>query len=126
MNLKNLTQAALILLVLAVAPGATLGQRTITGTVYDARTGEPLIGATVVDKDNPSVGTITDFDGTFSLNVGANTTALIISYTGYNAADVSIVGVNKLTVRLNSGVVLEEVVIIGYGTVRRTDVTGSL
>ncbi len=126
MNLKNLTQAALILLVLAVAPGAVLGQRTITGTVYDARTGEPLIGATVVDKDNPSVGTITDFDGTFSLNVGANTTALIISYTGYNAADVSIVGVNNLTVRLNSGVVLEEVVIIGYGTVRRTDVTGSL
>ncbi len=126
MNLKNLTQAALILLVLAVAPGAVLGQRTITGTVYDARTSEPLIGATVVDKDNPSVGTITDFDGTFSLNVGANTTALIISYTGYNAADVSIVGVNNLTVRLNSGVVLEEVVIIGYGTVRRTDVTGSL
>ncbi len=126
MNLKNLTQAALILLVLAVAPGAALGQRTITGTVYDARTSEPLIGATVVDKDNPSVGTITDFDGTFSLNIGANTTALIISYTGYNAADVSIVGVNNLTVRLNSGVVLEEVVIIGYGTVRRTDVTGSL
>ncbi len=126
MNLKNLVQVALALFMLVLAPSALSGQRTITGTVYDAQTSEPLIGATVVDKATPSVGTITDFDGTFSLTVSATTTVLTISYTGYNSLDVDITGQNNIIVQLSSGVALEEVVVIGYGTVRRTDVTGSL
>ena len=100
-------------------------QRTITGTVTD-NTGEPLIGATVVDRDDFSRGTITDFDGAFELRVPETTVALRFSYTGFNTVELDITNTDQLNVVLEAGRVLEEVVVIGYGTVRREDVTGSL
>ncbi len=107
-------------------PGLLLAQKTITGTVKDKSTGDPLIGATVVDRDNFSRGTITDFDGTFEMSVPETTVSLRISYTGYATLDVTIGSQTKFDISLEAGQVLQEVVVIGYGTVKREDVTGSL
>lgn len=100
-------------------------QRTITGTVTDAESNEALIGANVLIKDS-SVGTITDFDGTYSLTVPAGTTTLVVSYTGYDDQDVLIGSSNVVDVALTAGQLLDEVTVIGYGTMRRRDVTGSV
>jgi TonB-dependent starch-binding outer membrane protein SusC len=125
-NTLHLVRMPFALVFLAIMPVLLYSQRTITGTVTDKNTGEALIGATVVDKDNFSLGTITDFDGSFSLRIAETTTALRFSYTGYNTVDVPVSGVDNLRVELEAGKVLTEVVVIGYGTVRREDVTGSL
>lgn len=112
---------------LALLPSTLLAQRTISGTVTDQVNGEPLIGATIVDRDDFSLGTITDFDGTFELKVPESTVALRFSYTGYGTIDVPLADAGDyLEVQLKAGSVLDEVVVIGYGTVKREDVTGSL
>ncbi len=128
MNVNNLCSWLIswAVVTLLLVPSGLWAQRTITGLVKDKASGEPLIGASVVDRDNTSRGTITEFDGTFELKVPETTVALRISYTGYTSVDVSIVGTDKVEVALEAGKVLTEVVVIGYGTVRREDVTGSL
>ncbi len=125
-NFLHSAGKCLVFALLALLPSMLYAQRTITGTVKDKATGEPLIGATVVDKDNFSRGTVTDFDGSFELRVDATTVALRISYTGYATVDIPVTGLDKVDVALEAGKVLTEVVVIGYGTVRREDVTGSL
>lgn len=125
-NTLHWVKMPLALVFLVILPGFVFSQRTITGTVTDKATGEPLIGATVVDRDNFSLGTITDFDGSFSLRIAETTAALRFSYTGYNTVDVNVAGIDNIDIQLEAGRVLTEVVVIGYGTVRREDVTGSL
>ncbi|MCB0563999.1 MAG: TonB-dependent receptor [Phaeodactylibacter sp.] len=100
-------------------------QRTITGTVTDAETNETLIGANIVVTGTSS-GTVTDFDGNFSLEVPEDAASLTISYTGYTPQQVSIEGVNSLNVALSSGTVLDEVVVVGYTTQRKADLTGAV
>lgn len=100
-------------------------QRTVSGTVTDEETNDPLIGANVV-VGSTATGTVTDFDGRFSLEVPEDASVLVISYTGYQPKEVSIKGVNVITVSLSSGAILDEVVVIGYGTQKRADVTGSI
>ncbi len=100
-------------------------QRTVTGRVTDAETGEPLIGATVVEKETPANGTIVDVNGNFRLNVSDKATALLVTYSSYDNAEVSIVGVDVVEVPMNAST-LSEVVVIGYGTVKKEDVTGSV
>jgi TonB-dependent starch-binding outer membrane protein SusC len=99
-------------------------QRVVTGTVLDQNTGEALIGATVVEKDVRTNGTATDVDGRFSLKVAEGAQTLIVSYTGYQTAEFPIVGTNVVTINLSEGKELAEVVVIGYGTVKREDATG--
>lgn len=99
-------------------------QRTVTGTITDRETGEPLIGVTVIEKENRAHGVASDFDGKFRLIVGDNSTALIFNYTGYESTEQSIVGVNDILVTLSAGKELSEVLVIGYGTVKREDATG--
>jgi TonB-dependent starch-binding outer membrane protein SusC len=91
------------------------GQRNITGKVTDLA-GEPLIGANVIAKEDPTVGTVTDFDGNFSLTVGSNITALVISYTGYTSQDVVLTSLTNYTIMLAAGQVLDELVVVGYGS----------
>lgn len=102
-----------------------IAQRTVTGTVTDAETGEPLIGANILVTGTSS-GTITDFDGAYSISVpdGANT--LEISYTGYSAKTVEIGNQTTLDISLSAGELLEEIVVVGYGSVRKTDATGAV
>lgn len=122
----NLVKISLVLLCMNLFSLVAFSQRTITGTVYDDETGETLIGATIVDKANASLGATTDFDGNFSLRIGENTRILTVSYVGYNNYDIVLTSSNEYIIRLRQGRVLDEVVVIGYGTVKREDVTGSI
>ena len=101
------------------------GQRTITGKVTDQDTGEGIIGANVVVQ-NTTVGTVTDFDGSYSLTVPESATMLVFSYTGYNTVEVPLTSESVVNIVLGEGRLLDEFVLIGYGTVRRVDATGSV
>ncbi|MFZ1678195.1 MAG: SusC/RagA family TonB-linked outer membrane protein, partial [Saprospiraceae bacterium] len=101
------------------------GQRTIHGKVTDPSNGEGLIGANVVVKGG-TVGTVTDFDGSYSLVVPAGFDVISYSYTGYTTVEVKLTNSDEVNVALGQGKLLEEVVLIGYGTVKRQDATGSL
>ncbi len=111
---------------LGIVPLSSLNaQKIITGIIVDAGNGDPLIGATVVAK-NESIGTTTDFDGVFSITVPNNVTVLEIRYTGYQTIDQEITGNDLGTIKLAFGEVLDEIMVIGYGTIKREDATGSI
>ena len=96
----------------------------VHGYVDDA-TGEPLIGATVMEKGT-SNGTATDFDGNFTLNVAPNAT-LVISYIGYDTQEIPLNGRTDIRVTLqDNATMLAETVVIGYGSVKKSDATGSV
>lgn len=125
-------RALVTLLLLSALPGVSSvfaqqgGERTITGQVTD-ETKEALIGASVVAKGTV-IGTITDFDGNYALSVPGNATELIFSYVGYESKTVAIPkGSNVLNVQMKSDAqMLSDVVVIGYGTTRKSDLTGSV
>ena len=102
-----------------------LAQQKVTGKVKDS-SGEPVIGASVVVKGNNTMGTITDFDGNFMLDVPAKS-VLVISYIGYVTQEVPTAGKNSLEIVLKEDTkTLDEVVVIGFGTQRKGDVTSSV
>ncbi len=99
-------------------------KKQISGTITDVN-GESLIGANVVEKGTTN-GTVTDFDGKFSLNVG-NNAILQVSYLGYISQDISTEGKTSLDIVLKEdSKSLEEVVVIGYGVQKKSDVTGAI
>ncbi|MCB9082066.1 MAG: TonB-dependent receptor [Lewinellaceae bacterium] len=118
-------QKGLLLLAILFSAFTVSAQRVITGTVTDAENGDPLIGASILIVGTSS-GTVTDIDGTYSLEVPASATQLIFSYTGYNAQTITIGASNVMDVALAPGQVLDEIVVIGYGTVKKEDATGSI
>jgi TonB-linked SusC/RagA family outer membrane protein len=98
----------------------------ISGVVFDD-TGNPLPGATVSIKGSDGIGSITDFDGNFSVNVPEGSDTLIFSYIGFLESQVNITGKSTINVNLNPDVSeLDEVVVVGYGTVLKRDLTGSV
>ena len=102
-----------------------LAQQKVTGKVKDS-SGEPVIGASVVVKGNNTMGTITDFDGNFMLDVPTKS-VLVISYIGYVTQEVPTAGKKSLEIILKEDTkTLDEVVVIGYGTQRKGDVTSSV
>ncbi len=101
-------------------------QITVTGTMTSADDGLPLIGAAVYLKSDPSVGTVTDFEGKFSIEVEENTT-LVFSYTGYMEKEVLVTESTNLEVVLELNIEqLEEVVVVGYGTRKKSHNTGAI
>jgi len=105
----------LTFLVVLLSVQCALAQRTVTGIVKDAQSGEPLIGAAVVIPNTTS-GTTTATDGTFSINVPDAVKTLVVSYVGYLSEEPSVVGVSKLTVELVQDVSsLGEVVVTALG-----------
>ena len=111
----------MVLFLLAGLP--VLAQNTITGTVKNSA-GEPLIGATVLVSGS-SYGVVTDVDGNFSIEAEEGA-SLEISYTGYQKMTVETNGSTELSIVLEDGTVLDEVVVIGYGESRSRDVTGAI
>ena len=100
-------------------------ERTVSGTVTD-KTGLPVIGAAVIDAQNRTSGTLTDLDGNFSLNVSSGT-SLEISFMGYKTVTVPVGDNDFLSVTLEDDTeFLDEVVVVGYGTVRKRDLTGAV
>ncbi|MDE6160203.1 MAG: carboxypeptidase-like regulatory domain-containing protein, partial [Muribaculaceae bacterium] len=107
----------------AAAPAAESVVRSVSGTVLD-NTGEPLIGASVIVKGTQQTA-VTDIDGNFSIkNVKGKT--LIVSYVGMKTKEVAI-DADHLNITLeDNSEVLSEVVVVGYGTTTRKDVTGAV
>lgn len=105
----------------------TLAQQTITGTVVDAQTGETLPGVNIRVKDSDTRGTVTDFDGNFTFTVEPGEQILVFSFVGYTTQEVNIGGRDELYIELQPSVgELDELVVIGYGSVRKRDVTGAI
>ena len=97
----------------------------VTGRVLDAA-GEPLIGVSIVEKGNKSNGTVTDIDGNFSLRVSKSQT-VVVSYVGYKTQEMSVAGKKTLQITLHEDAeMLSDVVVIGYGTVKKADLAGSV
>tara|TARA_R110002051_G_scaffold202911_1_gene269423 strand:+ start:3339 stop:6707 length:3369 start_codon:yes stop_codon:yes gene_type:complete len=102
-----------------------LQQFEVTGMVFDAK-GDPLPGASIVEKGTTN-GVTTDFDGVFAIAVENSDAVLVVSYVGFATKEVSLTGQTNQTIILEeSSEGLEEVVVIGYGTQRKRDVTGSI
>jgi TonB-linked SusC/RagA family outer membrane protein len=106
-------------------PSPQQNRRRLTGTVYDENRA-PVIGANIVEKGNPANGTVTNVDGKFSLEV-SNNAVLQVSYIGYNMQEVATSGKNDLVISLaEDSEVLDEVVVIGYGSRSKRDVTSAI
>ncbi len=100
-------------------------QSTVSGVVTDATNGEPIPGVTVMEVGT-SNGTMTDVDGSFSLSVNAETT-LKFSFIGYDSQEATVTPGNQVTIQLHtSSTDIEEVVVIGYGQVKKGDATGAV
>ena len=122
LNLKQGMQKTMFFVFFLLCSTVVMAQNKVSGTVLDA-TGEPLIGVSVLEAGT-SNGVVTDFDGNFTLTVkqGAQ---LTISYIGYIAQTVD--AKNGMTITLQEdNQLLNEVVVVGYGTMRRKDVTSSI
>lgn len=99
---------------------------TVTGTVTDSK-GEPVIGATIVLKENPSQGTITDYDGNFTLSGISEHATLLFSYVGMKSQEVPINGKRTIQVVMEADTeLLEELVVVGFGTQRKENLTGAV
>ena len=124
-KMKNMRITLLCLLVTMISFSISAQNVTVKGTVKD-KTGETVIGASVVQKGNTGNGTITDIDGNFTLSVPNNTT-LIISYVGMKTQEVALKGKKQINVVLEDDAqALDEVVVIGYGTAKKKDLTGAV
>lgn len=126
MNTKRLLAGILIPLLIILCPSLLFAQnRTITGKVTDAKDGSPLSGVSVVPQGSTK-GTMTEADGSFRLVVGNNVKTLIFSIIGFGMQRVTITGDNANVSLTATNTALNEVVVIGYGTQRKKDLTGAV
>ncbi len=111
---------------IVIAPVEIMQQQKITGTITDATNGEPIIGANVV-IEGTTIGTVTDANGKFTLNIQKSDAVLVISILGYNIEKVTLVGQAVIEIKLVPDITkLDEVVVVGYGTMKKSDLTGSV
>ena len=117
---------SLLLAGLSLFVGLLYGQGVVSGTVTDSE-GIPLIGANVTVRSAAGVGTITDVDGLYSLDLPAGADSLVFSYIGYADQVVAIDGRSTIDILLSEDSnVLDEVVVVGYGTVAKKNLAGSV
>ena len=121
--MKLLCKLCLLAALFVLAPPELMAQTTAKGQVFD-QTGETVIGATVVEKGNPQNAVVTDFDGNFTLNLKKGKT-VIISYIGTKPAEVA-AGPNMKVVLEDDSNLMDEVVVVGYTSKARKDLTGSV
>ena len=111
---------------LFLSVGISLAQTKVTGTVVSYEDNEPIIGATIQVVGNAGVGTITDYDGNFTLDVPEGMKTLRITYVGMEPLEVA-VSTKTLRIQLRNDVhTLDEVVVVAYGTQKKTSLTGSI
>lgn len=126
LRLKVCVTLAVCMALLLNAPslGAQNSTIKVKGVVNDAM--GPVIGASIVEKGNTGNGTITDIDGNFSLNVSSNST-LIVSFVGYKAQEIPVAGKTFFTIDLKEdNEMLEEVLVVGFATQKKVNLTGSV
>ena len=123
--MKGIKQLLCSLIFLCLV-GNLFAQKDIKGLVKDGADGEPLIGVTVIVKEDNTIGTSTDIDGNFSLLVPDNAT-LVFSYTGYSSQEIVVGDRTEIDVVMTEGLnELEEVVVVGYGVQKKSVVTGAI
>lgn len=106
---------------------SVFAQKVVSGQVTDAGTDEPLPGVNILIKDAAGQGTVTDLDGQYTITVPDNQAVLLFSFIGYQSEEVPVGTKNTINVSLVQDIAsLDEVVVIGYGTVKRRDLTGSV
>ena len=124
-RLEKFQRLFFVALLSVLAVGAFAQSKTVSGTVLD-KTGESVIGASVVVKGTTN-GTITDFDGKFTLTNVPESGTIEISFVGYKTVNVAVKGQSTIKVILEEDTeTLEEVVVVGYGVQKKSDVTGAL
>ncbi|MBL7813944.1 MAG: TonB-dependent receptor [Saprospiraceae bacterium] len=99
--------------------------QSVKGKVTSSANGEPLVGASVVAKGTTN-GAITDLDGNYSLNVPKGATTLVFSFVGHDTKEIAIDGKSQIDVQLSEGGALNEVVVVGYGTQKKSQTTGAI
>ena len=127
-NLKQLIRKTVSTILMFMAFCSTVQAQngiTVSGTVTD-NAADPLIGASVIVKGKPSLGTVTDFDGNFQLNVPSESTVLVISYVGMTTKEVKVGKQRSFKVTLKDDTQLEEVVVVGYGQQKKASVVGAI
>ena len=123
---KRLLQCiALPMLLLLISFAASAQNKTITGKVTDSKDGSPIVGVTIQVKGSRS-GTTTNVGGDFSITVPASAKVLAVSAVGYEDQDVPIDADNLSILLVASTSSLDEVVVVGYGTARKKDITGAV
>lgn len=126
MPMKRLLQAIFMPLVLLFSLQAFSQDRTVTGKVTDSKDGSPVVGASVQPKGS-TTGTSTNAEGNFRITVGSNVSTLVITSVGYGRQEMEIPTDNVLNVSMvASGQDLNAVVVVGYGTARKKDLTGAV
>ena len=125
-NLTYKMSGNVIMVLPAQQPGTSAGpDKKITGVVKDAN-GEPIIGANVTVKGQSSIGTITDIDGRFTLDVPAGA-VLQVSFIGFASQDIEVGNQKELAIALKEDTeMLDEVVVVGYGTQKKVNLTGAV
>jgi len=127
MTLKRLLKVMLLPVVMLFALQVAVAQnRTVTGKVTDAKDGSPIAGASVVVK-GMKTGTLTGVDGSFSISISSSVKALVVTSVGYSSSEIAVGSSNSVNVALQSTAdALADVVVIGYGSRKSKDVTGSV
>jgi TonB-linked SusC/RagA family outer membrane protein len=115
----------LLFMCFLISTGLAIAQTTqVTGTVVD-ETGEPVIGASVVVKGNPTIGTVTDMDGYFKLDVPVQDRTLLVKYLGKKDQEVAVAANVNVTLQ-PAATFLDEVIVVAYGTTKKSSFTGSV
>ncbi len=122
--MKHFTFKLCIIVCMIFFTALAYGQRTVTGKVTDSKSGEALIGVNIV-VPGTTLGATTDIDGNFSITLIEDQNQLEVSYIGYETQTIDARG-KVVNVALAQGSILDEVVVIGYGAVKKRDVTGSV
>ena len=121
---KSFDMRAMLLTLFMMVSTTLFAQVTVTGVVTES-TGDPVIGATIREKGTQN-GTVTDMDGNYSIKVANANATLIFSYVGLETQEVKISGRKNVNVTLNSDdELLEEVVVVGYGVQKKSDLAGA-
>ena len=121
----NVLRRLMFLVVVVLCASSSMAQKKVTGTIVDGA-GDPIIGASVMVKGT-SNGSVTDFDGNFTINNVPENGTLVFSYVGYRTQSISAAGKTNFQVALEEDKqLLDEVVVVGYGVQRKSDVTGAL
>ena len=125
LNFDNWSKCGMLLLAFLALTTIAFSQKTITGTVTEEGSGEPLIGASILVVGT-STGTVTDIDGSFELQVPEGSNLISVSYTGFSEKEVDISTGTSFDVQLAEGAQLDEIVVVGYGTQKDKEITSSV
>ena len=114
-----------LLLLLTMTVLVAQAQKVVVGGTVTDGAGEPLIGVTVMEDGQPN-GVVTDLDGNYKISVAPNAT-LVFTYLGYEKKEVAVNGRQKIDIKMvSANEMLDELVVIGYGVQKKSDITGSI